>query len=170
MILNVPPDRRGRVFETDAASLAGFGQLIKQLYKVNYAKGAKATASNVRGNLKEYAASKVLDASRYTYWATDDQVKDASLTLELKGMKSFNVIRIRENIKLGQRVNEWAVDVKLNGEWKEFAKGVAIGSCRLIRGERVTTDAVRLRIINADACPCIGEFGLYAEPQALIAK
>ncbi|HEY5570639.1 MAG TPA: alpha-L-fucosidase [Bacteroidales bacterium] len=170
MILNVPPDRRGRVFETDAASLAGFGQLIKQLYKVNYAKGAKATASNVRGNLKEYAASKVLDASRYTYWATDDQVKDASLTLELKGMKSFNVIRIRENIKLGHRVNEWAVDVKLNGEWKEYAKGVAIGSCRLIRGERVTTDAVRLRIINADACPCIGEFGLYAEPLALIAK
>lgn len=168
MILNIPPDRRGRVFEKDAVSLAGFGQMINQLYKVNYAKGAKATASNVRGNSKEYAASNVLDASRYTYWATDDEVKDASLTLQLKGKKRFNVIRIRENIKLGHRVNEWAVDIKENGVWREYAKGVAIGSCRLIRGERVTTDAVRLRIINADASPCIGELSLYAEPQSAV--
>jgi alpha-L-fucosidase len=167
MILNIPPDRRGRVYETDAASLAGFGQLIKQLYSVNYATGAKATASNVRGKSAKYAASKVLDNSRYTYWTTDDAVKDADLTLELKGEKTFNVIRLRENIKLGHRVTKWAVDVMENGNWKEYAKGEVIGSCRLIRGKKVTTDKVRLRIIGADACPCIGDFGLYAEPEAV---
>lgn len=170
MILNIPPDRRGRIYETDAESLKEFGRLVKELYKVNFASGAIVKASNVRGNSAQYAASKVLDDSRYTYWATDDKVKTADLTLDLKGQKTFNVIKIRENVKLGHRVNEWVVDVMQDGKWQEYAKGVAIGSCRLIRGKSVTTDRVRLRIIDADACPCIGEFGLYAEPKAAAKK
>lgn len=164
MILNIPPDRRGRIHEVDAASLKEFGQMLKQMYRVDYAQGAIATASNVRGNASKYAPSKVLDKSRYTYWATEENIKTASLTLTLKGTKTFNVIRIRENIKLGHRVNKWAVDVMQGGEWKEYAQGAVIGSCRLIRGQKVTTNKVRLRIIDADACPCIGELGLYAEP------
>lgn len=164
MILNIPPDRRGRIHEIDAASLKEFGQILKQMYRVDYAQGAIATASNVRGRASKYSPSKVLDKSRYTYWATDDNVKTASLTLTLKGTKTFNVIRIRENIKLGHRVNKWALDVMQAGAWKEYAQGEVIGSCRLIRGQRVTTNKIRLRIIDADACPCIGELGLYAEP------
>lgn len=170
MILNVPPDRRGRIFEADEASLREFGRLINDLYKVNYAKGATAKASNVRGGSPLYAADKVLDDSRYTYWATDDKVTNADITLDLKGEKTFNVVKIRENVKLGHRVNQWAIDVMLNGKWQEYAKGVAIGSCRLVRGKSVTTCKVRLRIINADACPCIGEIGLYAEPKMVAPK
>lgn len=165
MILNIPPDKRGRVYEKDAESLKGFGQLVDQLFAINHAEGAKVIASNVRGKSPQYAASKVLDKSRYSYWSTDDHVKNADLTLQLKGNKTFNVIRLRENIQLGHRVTKWAVDVMQNGEWKEYAAGEVIGSCRLIRGKKVTTNQVRLRIIDADACPCIGEFGLYAEVQ-----
>lgn len=163
MILNIPPDKRGRIYETDSVSLASFGNVINEMYSLNAAQDAKATASNVRGNSSEFAASKVLDNDRYSYWATDDNVKDATLTLNLKYTSSFNVIRLRENIKLGQRVNKWEVEVMQNGEWKQYASGQAIGSCRLIRGKKVTTDKIRLRIINADACPCISEFSMYFE-------
>ena len=48
--LNVPPDRRGRIHETDAASLAAFGRTIRETFATNLAVGAKAAASNVRGN------------------------------------------------------------------------------------------------------------------------
>jgi alpha-L-fucosidase len=48
----------------------------------------------------------------------------------------------------------------------EFAKGTSIGSHRLVRGELVTTDKVRLRITQAPVCPALAEFGLYAEPVA----
>lgn len=169
MILNIPPDRRGRIHELDAASLKEFGKLLKQMYRVNYANGAKAAASNVRGKSNKYAPSNVLDNSRYTYWTTDDNVKNASLTLTLQGVKTFNVIRLRENIKLGHRVNKWAVDVMEGNQWKEYASGAVIGSCRLIRGAKVTTNKVRLRIIDADACPCIGEFSLFAEATTSVA-
>jgi alpha-L-fucosidase len=165
MILNIPPDRRGLVYEKDVASLVGFGKLIKQMYAKNFATGAKVTASNTRGNASKYSPKLILDNDRYSYWATDDNITTANLVLQLKGKQRFNVLRIRENIKLGQRIDDWAVDVMENGNWKEYAKGSAIGSCRLVRGPFVTSDKVRIRITKASACPCISEVGIYAEPR-----
>lgn len=163
MLLNIPPDKRGMIHEIDEKSLIGFGELVQQTFSKNLAKGAKASASNVRGKSTTYRASKVLNNNRYSYWATDDEVKNAELIIDLQGEKTFNIVKIRENIKLGHRVNRWAVDIMKNNEWLEYAQGQAIGSCRLIRGEQVCSNKVRLRIIDADACPCIAEFGLYAE-------
>ncbi len=167
MLLNVPPDKRGLVHETDAASLEGFGKLLKAMYAVNHAAGAKTTASNVRGKDKAYAAAHVLDDDRYTYWGTDDAVTTGELILELKGEKEFNVIRLRENIKLGQRIDDWAVDIWEDGVWKEYAKGTAIGVTRLIRGSYVTTDKIRVRITKAAASICLSEVSIFTEPVQL---
>lgn len=162
-LLNVPPDRRGRVHENDAKSLREFGDWLQQTFAVNLAKSAKAKASNVRGNDKQFAAAKVLDADRFSYWATNDDVTTADLELDLGAEKAFNVVRVRENIKLGHRVDEFAVDVWTDGQWKEFGKAVGIGAQRLLRGQPVTTRKVRLRITKAAANPCISEFSLFAE-------
>lgn len=164
-LLNVPPDRRGRVHENDAKSLREFGYWLRQTFAVNLAKGAKAKASNVRGNDKQFAAAKALDADRFSYWATDDDVTTAELEIDLGVEKSFNVVRVRENIKLGHRVDEFAVDVWTNGRWSEFGKAIGIGAQRLLHGQPVTARKVRLRITKAAASPCISEFCLFAEKQ-----
>jgi len=61
-------------------------------------------------------------------------------------------------------VDGFAVDAWQNGAWKEFAKGQSIGACRLLRGEKVKTSKVRLRITDAAACPCISDIGLFVMP------
>ncbi len=167
MLLNVPPDKRGIVHEIDKASLEGFGKLLNEMYAVNHAQGAKATASNVRGKHKEYAAANVLDDDRYSYWGTDDEVTTGELIVELKGKKEFNVIRLRENIKLGQRIDDWAVDTWQDGQWKQYAKGTAIGASRLIRGEFITSDKIRVRITKAAASICLSEVSIFTEPVQL---
>ena len=163
MLLNVPPDKRGRIHSIDSASLAEFGHLINQLYATDHAKDAVAMASNVRGSYKIFGADKVLDKDRYSYWATDDTVRSAELTLQLKTKKLFNVIRLRGNIKLGQRIDDWAVDTWQGGAWKEYAKGTAIGACRLVRGKAVYADKVRIRITKAAASICLSEVGIFSE-------
>jgi alpha-L-fucosidase len=40
-LLNVPPDRRGRIHENDAKALAEFGDRLRQMLAVNFARGAK---------------------------------------------------------------------------------------------------------------------------------
>jgi alpha-L-fucosidase len=103
----------------------------------------------------------VLDNRRDTYWTTDDGVTNAELILEFKQPVKFNIVRLREHLPLGQRVEALALDQWRDGKWVEFATATSIGSCRLIRSETVTTGKVRLRIVKAAASPAIAELGLF---------
>jgi len=165
MNLNVPPDRRGRIHENDARSLEGFGKLLRATFGADLAGLAKAVPSNVRGgDSRAFGASRLLDNNRETYWATDDSVTTPEVVLELGRPVTFNIVRLREAIRLGQRVDDWALDAWQNDAWMEFAKGTAIGACRLVRGKPITTTKVRLRITRSPVCPAIAEFGLFLEP------
>jgi alpha-L-fucosidase len=163
-LLNLPPDRRGRIADADAKSLAEFHKRLDGIFAKNLASGAKVTASNVRGNSKQFAAKNVLVGDGKKYWSTDDDVKTPELILDLGKPKTFNVISLREFLPLGQRIEAFALDQWKDSQWVEFANGTSIGNCRLIRGENITTDKVRLRITQSPVCPALAEFGLFAEP------
>ena len=161
MMLNLPPDRRGLIAEPDLASLKSFGDALRASFKTDLAKGAVATASSVRG--RQFAAANVLDGNRDTYWSTPDAVKTPSLVLDLPPGRRFDLIRIREAIDLGVRVTKFAIDVAdAKGAWREVAVHECIGAQRIIRlPEPVTARRVRLRIVEAPACPAITELSLF---------
>ena len=162
--LNLPPDRRGRIHENDIRSLTEFRRLLDATFSKNLAKAASLTASNIRGGAKQFAARNLLDGKRNTYWATDDNVTTPELVLSFAKPITFNVVSLREYLPLGQRVEGFALDQFKDGQWVEFAKGTSVGNLRLVRGEPLTTDKVRLRITQSPVCPALAEFGLYAEP------
>ena len=165
-LLNVPPDRRGRLHENDERSLRGLKRLLDATFGVDLAHGARASASNVRGKDARFAAANVLDGRRDTYWATDDTATAPELVLDLGHPVTFNVVSLREHLPLGQRVEDWALDAgDGRAGWREFARGTAIGSRRLWRGDEVTAAQVRLRITKAPVCPAISELALHLEPR-----
>lgn len=163
--LGLSPNRLGLLADGDVKSLTAFGNIVKETFKTNLAKGATLTASNVRGkNQKAFGPANLLDASRYTYWATDDKVTTPELVINLHQSKTFNVVRLRENIKLGQRIDAVAVDIWSNNKWEEVATATSIGSNRLIRlKDDATTSKVRLRITSAAASPALSDLGLFKE-------
>ncbi len=165
-LLNVPPDRRGRIHDNDVTSLREFRRIIDATFATNLASGARLEASNVRGNGTDprFVPRNVLDGNRDTYWATEDRAAQPTLTLDFGREVSFNVVRLREHLPLGQRIESFALDEWRLGHWVEFASATSIGNCRLIRGPRITTSRVRLRVTRAPVCPAIAEFGFFAEP------
>ncbi len=165
LLLNVPPDRRGRIHERDEASLEAFGRLLEATFSVDLARGARARASNVRGRHPRFGAQRALDGDRSTYWSTDDGVTSAELILEFDGAIEFDVASIREHLPLGQRVHAWALDRWDGGGWAEIAKGESIGSRRLWRGPLQRTSRVRLRV-EGPVPPAISEFALHAQPRS----
>ncbi len=168
--LGLSPDKRGILHENDVEVLAQFGSLLQQTFAVNIAAKAKFTASNVRGNNKAYRPSSLVDDDRYSYWATDDSVTTAELLADLPDSSVFNVIRLRENIKLGQRITSFAVDQLINDDWKEIAAGTTIGGNRLLRlPQPVKTGKIRLRITGAMASIVLSDLGLFFEKQQLSA-
>jgi alpha-L-fucosidase len=164
-LLNLPPDRRGRIHENDVEALREFRRVIDATFTTNLAAGAQVNASNWRGGRdRRFAPANVLDGRRDTYWATDNGVRTPTLTLDLPNPATFNVVRLREFLPLGQPIESIIVDMWQNEAWAEFGRATSIGNCRLIRGPRVTTSRVRLRITQAAVCPAISEFGLFSEP------
>jgi alpha-L-fucosidase len=163
-LLNVPPDRRGLLHENDVASLRGFGELRRAMFKSNLAEGARVTASNIRGGRREFGPQNLIDGDRYTYWSTDDGVTTPAVTLDLHDGVRFSVVQLRENIRLGQRVEGFAIDAWSGNDWRMIAEGTSIGPCRLVRvAEPVTTNRVRLRVTRSPVCPALSEFALFAD-------
>jgi len=163
-LLNLPPDRRGRIPDRDVASLRELRRILDATFSKDLAKGAKVSASNTRGNDAGFGPQSVIDGLSATYWSTDDAVTTPELVLDLSEAKSFNVVRIREYVQLGQRVEAFALDRWQDGQWVEFAEATSIGACRLVRTKPVTTSRLRLRITQAPVCPAISEVAVFAEP------
>ena len=161
LLLNVPPDRRGRIHENDARALAAFCRRLNEMFAHDLAAGATASASNVRGADRTFAAEHVRDGRPDTYWSTDDAVKTPDLRLDSGRAITFNVVRMREYLPLGQRVEAVAVDAWQDGTWRQIAEATSIGNCRLLRTPPVTTTRVRLRVTRASACPAISELALF---------
>ncbi len=164
LILNLPPDRRGIIHENDVKSLREMRRILSKTFAKDLARGAKLVASNVRGGDKVFGPEKTVDDKATTYWSTDDNVTTPELTLEWKKSVTFDVAKIAEDIRLGQRIEEFALDQWKDGTWQEFAKATSIGAERLLRFEPVTTAKLRLRITKSPVCPAITEFGLFKQP------
>ncbi len=166
--LNVPPDKRGLIHENDVRSLTQFKEIVDEIFSINLVRDAKIDASNVRGGSDKYSEKNLTDGNKETFWSTNDNEKENSLTVNFNNPTTFNVIDMREYTPLGQRVFTWAFDRWENNRWVEFAKGEAIGLRRIWRDdEKITTTKIRIRL-SGPVCPAISELGVYAEPEGLV--
>ena len=164
LLLNVPPDKRGLIHSIDSLSLMEFRSALDKIFASDMADGAVAEASSVRGGRKRFSASNILDGDYDSYWCTDDGVTEASVVVNLDGVKTFNRILLQEYIPLGQRIASFSIDVKdPEGNWVRAAEGTTVGYKRILLTDRLTTDAVRINIEKSYACPLINGFGLYLD-------
>ena len=82
--------------------------------------------------------------------------------------RTFNVIRLRENIKLGQRIEALQVEVMRKGKWEKLAEATSIGANRLMRlSEPVTAKELRLTILKSPVSIALSDLGLYLEAERM---
>jgi alpha-L-fucosidase len=161
LLLNVPPDRRGRIHESDIKSLIGMHKILEQTFEVNVAEGTKVIASSEQ---KEHKASFIVDEDKESFWTTKEGVESASLEFELAKEQTFDVALLQENILVGQRVEKFHLEAWNGKAWKEFARGTTIGYKRLLRFPEITTKKVRLVIKKSRTNPALSNFGLFKSP------
>ena len=167
LLLNFPIMPNGLIHPNDEKAAIEFGKMIKQTFAVNLAEKTKAEATNVRGNASKFSASKAVDGDTETYWATDDDVNEASLTITFNKPTKFNRFLAQEYIRLGQRAKAFTIEALVDGNWKEIAKATTIGYKRILRFPSVETTQLRLNIIDSKSCPVISNIGVYDAPQIL---
>lgn len=166
LLLNVPPNKEGKVDQAILNRVTEFGKGIKNTFKDNLAKGAKVTASTVRGNDKKFSPQNVLDGKDDTYWTVDDDKKTGTLTIDLGGLKTFDVVSVEESIEFGQRIGSYKIEYQTeSGEWKKFDEGKTIGAKRLARKNAVKGKKVRITVTADEKAehkvPMLSEIGVY---------
>ena len=175
LLLNVPPNNKGKLDAAIADRVREFGQNIKDSFKDDVTRANKsgraaatAEASSTWNDNEAYGASKVLDGKDDTYWCAKNAANQ-SLTVKLPKPTTFDVVSIEEAIQNGQRISGFTVSYQTeeNGAWTDFGRGGTIGAKRLVRGTAVTATAVKVTFTTHDFgdenlnLPQISEMGLY---------
>ncbi|MEX2232384.1 MAG: alpha-L-fucosidase [Cyclobacteriaceae bacterium] len=84
-----------------------------------------------------------------------------SVTLKLPKKGKVGLIEIEENLKNGQHINSYTVEVLTGKQWKEIASGSSIGRKRLHIIDPVEGAAVRLKVQGDEGTPEIRKFAIY---------
>ncbi|MBN1927542.1 MAG: alpha-L-fucosidase [Prolixibacteraceae bacterium] len=166
-LLNFPIMPNGRIHPADEEAALDLAQAVKEAFAVNLALNAKAVASNVRGGSRKFNAAKAIDQHWESYWATDDSLTTASLTIDFGKPTTFNRFMVQEFIRLGQRVKSFTLEALVGNEWKEVARATTIGYKRILRFPTLEAGKLRFNITASKACPLISNIGVYNAPQIL---
>ncbi|MCR5710659.1 MAG: alpha-L-fucosidase [Bacteroidales bacterium] len=159
LLLNVPPDTRGRIDPVDSLRLMEFRAALDEIFTEDMTDGATVTGPSRGGR---FSAPAVLLKDFGSYWAMPDGETSATLELSLAGEKTFNRVMLQEYIPLGQRISAFHIEVlQPDGSWKEIARETTVGYKRIVLTPTVTTSAVRIVVDDALACPTLNRVGLY---------
>ena len=151
LLLNVPPDTRGRIADADVKSLEGMRAILGRAFAspVAEARPPKPAAS---GGLP------------------------ARFEVQVPAGRRFDVALLQEDIRQGQRVEQFALEVCAAGACREFARGTTIGHKRLLRFPEVQVGPadrgarIRLTIGQTRGTPVVSALAFYAmggaEPHA----
>jgi alpha-L-fucosidase len=161
LLLNVPPDKRGRIQENDIQNLMEMRRILDRTFGRNLVKDAAVKATN---EAKGHKPGFVLDEDKMTYWTTDEGIESASVDFDLPEARTFDVAMLQEYIRLGQKIELFSLEAWDGKEWRPFAKGTTIGYKRLLRFPKVTAQKIRLVISSSRASPAISAFGLFKSP------
>ena len=117
LLLNIPPDRNGRICDIDV-------QRIKELNEY--------ITRNFSNDLISSSPASVKQGGELTY--------------NLRRAAKVNSVTLQEDISKGQRVESFTVSVKTGGVWKTVANGTTIGYKRMFRFPEVEATALKLTI------------------------
>jgi alpha-L-fucosidase len=155
LLLNVPPDKKGLISESDSKVLKEWAFLRNELFAVNLAK--EATLKTTSG----YNVKQIIDGNTETFFIAGRKDTTAIINLTFAKPTTFNVLSLQEHIETGQRVEKFTLSYKEGGEWKIATVGTTIGYKRLLKFKSITATEIRLDILSSRLNPTIAEMGLF---------
>ena len=120
--------------------------------------GKQATASNYFQNSPQFSPDKAFDDDPDTRWGCDWGTHSCWLEVDLGEPKTFSRALLSEPY---DRVQEFELQVWLDGDWKAFHRGTTIGENRTLHFTPVTGQRVRLNLLKTTEGPSIWEFQLF---------
>lgn len=150
LLLNVPPDRTGRINATDSASLMGFRKLRDKAFANDVLKGAKlSTNTSNNQNL-----TNLTDHNIQTYWASP-QKENTQIIITLPRRSTINTLVLEEMIRYGQRVSSFTIESFDGTHYQPVFTGTTIGRKKIASFPKQETQKLRITIHTSKAAPVL---------------
>ena len=139
LLLNVPPDTNGRICKVDSLRLMEFRDAREAIFGTDLADGAK---------IRKRHGGKVWEITLPEY-------------------RSFDYVQLQEDIRLGQRISSFRVDIQVfdvaldNGGWLPIAEGTTIGYKRIIPTGPRMAKRLRVEITGSHDRPILQSISLF---------
>lgn len=98
------------------------------------------------------------------YWKADDKDDQPVLEFRFKKKVLFDRLVLQENIRNGQRIERFVLEINQNGKWVPVAEGQTVGHKRILRFEPVETQRMRIRFPAFRGAPELIHAGVYLSP------
>lgn len=146
-LLNIPPNRDGKFSPADVKALVETGKRIRETYGTDLLNGAQGP-------------KQLLDGKEDTYLLLDDANKEFVITTP--SPVTINRIMLQEAVATySERVEKFAVDVWIDGAWKEITVSTNIGYKRILRFPEVTTGKLRFRLLESRLTPALSHVSAH---------
>ncbi|MCK0190907.1 alpha-L-fucosidase [Arenibacter sp. F20364] len=146
-LLNIPPNREGNFSPRDVSVLEEVGERIKETYGENLLSGANGPQG-------------VLDDDPSSFELLGGGAQE--MVVETNAPITVNRLAIQEAIDThSERVEKHAVDAWVDNTWKEIATATNIGYKRILRFPEITTQKLRIRILESRFYPAIANVSAY---------
>ncbi len=159
-LLNIPPTRDGLFHENDCIRLAEIGEYLNRKFGNNILPEAELSADSTAENS---AVTNVVESGYDSFYTSADGVNSAQITAVWNTVRRIDSIVLMENIMLGQRVERFDIEARVNGIYRQVYSGTIIGYKRIVSLDNVAADSIRINITDSRKEPKISFIGVYSE-------
>lgn len=153
-LLNIPPTKEGLLHENDVKRLAELGEYLKKAFAKNQLEEAQFSADG--SGIEEVRVD-----SYDGYFTAEKGRNTAEIIAAWSSPVSIGNIVLKENIRMGQRVESFTVEAGNNGVFTEVYSGTVIGYKRIVPLKNIIADSVRIRITDSRTEPTLSYIGIY---------
>ena len=140
LLLNLPPDKRGLIHENDVSSLMNMQRILRKTFEKNLIDGAKVSFGK---NMIEISFGEE---------------------------REFDRLLLQENIREGQRIEEFVLECRVDTDWVPVTEGTTVGYKRILRFDPVRCSEARIIIKKSRDVPRISEIGFYKASEEEMVK
>ncbi|TWD79297.1 alpha-L-fucosidase [Kribbella amoyensis] len=154
LLLNLPPDRTGRLDDRDVTRLAEWRARLAADMPRDLARGAHASGDGANPRA-------AVDGNQDTSWVTSAP-NTGTLSVRLPSGTTVRRISLGEDIRFGQQVEAGVVEARTADGWQPVAEFGAVGQRRILALDApATTDELRIRITRSRAKVHLATVSVY---------
>lgn len=150
LLLNIPPDKRGRIHEVDSARLVKLGKRIESAF----------AREVMPKNIELSEAKQGFEMFNSGTYSPKNISENYSIKLQFDAQKIDKAVII-EDIDYSQRIEEFIISTEQKGKTKVLYKGTVVGHKKIALFKPLTTDNLTFTIAKCRLTPYIKELKIY---------